>query len=90
MGGECVGGRLGNDGGEAKTRREWMRRGIKRIGRVYKKRGESEGGKNRDKKIVMVHLTIQKKNHVEQQPKVQSAQQKFWTYSFVSSPGIGA
>jgi hypothetical protein len=57
----------------------------------HKKRRESDGGKNRDKKIVIVKLIILNrkkgeelwgKNPQLQQQKVQSIPQKFWTYSF--------
>jgi hypothetical protein len=55
--------RIGGEGED--MGREWMRRGRKSSGVgeqwiVAKEKGRSEGGKDRDKKIVMVTFVIQK------------------------------
>jgi hypothetical protein len=60
-------GRIGGRG--EKQGKEWMRRGRKSslVGEQWivpqEKEGKLKGGKNRDKKIVMVKLKTQKKNN---------------------------
>jgi hypothetical protein len=59
------------------------------------KGGKSKGGKNRDKKIVMVRLIKQKKkshtkkNQVWEQQKVQFFSKCSGTIPLASNPGIG-
>jgi hypothetical protein len=49
---------------------------------VAPRKGENEGGKNRDNKIVMMRLIIQKKRWIQKQQKVYCAWHMFWTFSF--------
>jgi hypothetical protein len=77
--------------GEVKMGREWMRRGRKSSWEgeqwiVLQERGRNEGGKNRDKKIVMIKLII--KNRYSE--KIQWLGESSGVIPLVSNPGIGA
>jgi hypothetical protein len=57
---------------------------------VAQERGESEEGKNRDKKIVMVKLTTQEKKNRYSNKKFSLLGKSSGLIPLVSNPGIGA
>jgi hypothetical protein len=80
-------------GGEYRGR-EWMRKGRKSSWggeqwNVIQEREESDGGKNRDKEIVMVKLIIQKtKNRHNYNKKLSLLGKSSGLTSLVSNPGV--